>query len=95
MILALLLAMTTPYYVPVCGHPFIEYTVGDQNADGTYTGRLYESASCSTGGRGSHPRRYAVCEAMTWDAGGVVISHDLIWSDTGLTVRQPAECFAP
>lgn len=93
MLLALFLAMTTPYYVPVCGHPFIEYTVGEQNADGTFTGRLYESASCSTGGRGAKPKRYYVCEAMTWDANGNVIAHELVWYDT--TLRQPAECFAP
>ena len=91
--LSLLLAFATPYYVPVCGRPFTEYTVGAQIIDGTYTGRLYESASCSTGGRGSKPRRYAVCEAMVWDANQNVLSHELIWSDTGLTVRGPGACF--
>jgi len=28
---------------------------------------------------------------MTWDSGGFVISHELVWYDT--TLRQPAEWF--
>lgn len=94
MLLSLLLSFATPAYLPVCGKPFTEYTVGAQNADGTYTGVLYESASCSSGGRGSKPHRYSTCQAMTWSANGDVIAHTLIWSDTGLTVRGPETCFA-
>lgn len=95
MLLALLIAFATPTYVPVCGRPYVEYTVGSQNADGTYTGVLYESASCSAGGRGAKPNRTAVCVAMTWDANGNVLVSDLLWRDYGKTVRGPESCFAP
>lgn len=89
-----LLAMLTPNYLPVtCGNPYVEYTVGAQNTDGTFSGRLYESTSCSSGGRGSKPHRYATCQAVIWDANGYVLSHSLIWTDTGLTVRGAGECF--
>lgn len=80
MLLALLLSFADfaePYYLPArCGVPTVEHIVTAQNDDGTYSGRIYEFDQCSSGGRGSKPRKYATCQAVVWSAdGATVLSH--------------------
>ena len=47
------------------------------DANGNLQATVYEIMSCSSGGRGSPPRRYTGISVVTWDfRGGVITSYD-------------------
>lgn len=88
----LLLSFAEPNYLPVaCGKMDPQETITAVNPDGSYVGRMYEFTTCSSGGRGSKPRRYAGCYAMVWNADFTVRTHEPI----PLEVVTVETCFAP
>lgn len=50
-----------------CGGVHVTTYVTGFNADGTVAGEVYAWTSCSTGGRGSKPRKIEAYHTMAWD----------------------------
>lgn len=75
-----------------CGTPY-NYTLVTGRDDMGYYGRGYQSTSCSTGGRGTRPRKYAVCADLRWNADGDVYESYIVWSASGASVPGSAVCF--
>ena len=59
------------YWVPV------QYGDTVENTDGTQTAAFKFLTSCSTGGRGTQPRRFETCWAVTFSS-GVVVDRQLL-----------------
>ena len=58
-----------------CGGVHVTTYVTGFNADGTVAGEVYAWTSCSTGGRGSKPRKIEAYHTMAWDFfGGYTVS---------------------
>jgi hypothetical protein len=49
-----------------CGGQHISTYVTGFNSEGNITGELYVTTTCSTGGRGTKPRRYSEWRSMVW-----------------------------
>lgn len=82
-----------PSLLPVhCGSPKTDFVIAGQDAGG-YFGRLYQSTSCPTGGRGSKPRKYSACADVTWTAEGALIATEVLSTSVGTSVPGPTACF--
>ena len=58
-----------------CGGVHVTTYITGFNADGTVAGEVYAWTSCSTGGRGSKPRKIQAYHTMAWDFfGGYTVS---------------------
>jgi hypothetical protein len=58
-----------------CGGVHVTTYITGFNADGTVAGEVYAWTSCSTGGRGSKPRKIEAYHTMAWDFfGGYTVS---------------------
>ena len=58
-----------------CGGVHVTTYITGFNADGTVAGEVYAWTSCSTGGRGSKPRKIQAYHTMAWDFfGGYMVS---------------------
>jgi hypothetical protein len=58
-----------------CGGVHVTTYIRGFNADGTVAGEVYAWTSCSTGGRGTKPRKIQAYHTMAWDFfGGYTVS---------------------
>lgn len=82
-----------PSLLPVhCGYPKTDFVIAGQDSGG-YFGRVYQSTSCSTGGRGTKPRKYSACADVTWDFDGALLTTEVLSTSVGTSVPGPSACF--
>jgi hypothetical protein len=97
------LAQSITYELPtvyqVAGHACWaapeRYAVTGFDADtSTYTGLVFATTSCATGGRGGGgtPYVYAGCATAVWDAVGNLVSHSIEWRLTGRSAPPASAC---
>lgn len=71
----------------------VQYGAPIENADGTVTAAFKFLTSCSTGGRGTQPRRFESCWEVTFSS-GVVVDRQLLlyvsWKQGQPAVSCPA-----
>lgn len=64
-----------PQVVPKCGATSNTVTVGEQAADGTYSGLVRQTSHCNASGRGASVRYYLACIRPTWDANFTLLEY--------------------
>ena len=94
-------ALASTYQVPTifeitgrsCGDPTSKSVVTGTNKDGTQTGLVFASTSCSAGGRGAGNSYDTGCASVLWTIDGQMISYDVEWRTQGRYLPPASVCF--